>query len=197
MHLGKAKPRLFIIAGPNGAGKTTFAGRFLPHYAHCREFINADLIAGELSPFDPTAAAFRAGRLMLEQIHALSRHRRDFSFETTLSGRSYLPLLRRLRADGYSIRLFFLWIPDVKLALARVADRVRQGGHDVPEAVVRRRFSKGIENFFRYYRPLLDAWCMLDNSTETPAIIASEEAGRMHVANPGVFAKVIQTSGLE
>jgi predicted ABC-type ATPase len=183
----KRCPRLYIIAGPNGAGKTTFAQQFLPRYADCPEFVNADLIAHELSPRSPEAAALRAGRLMLEQIHTLGRRNEDFGFETTLSGTTYLPLLRRLKTQRYKIHLFFLWIPTVELALARVADRVRQGGHDIPEAVVRRRFSKGIHNLFRVYHPFLDSWILFDNSTETPQVIASEEEGKMSVANQELF----------
>ena len=109
MSINKKKsPSLYIIAGPNGAGKTTFARELLPHYAKCSEFVNADLIAGDLSPFAPEAAAMRAGRLLLEQIHLLASKRSDFGFETTLSGVTYVALLRRLKAQGYRIQLFFL-----------------------------------------------------------------------------------------
>jgi len=188
MPVRKTNPTLYIIAGPNGAGKTTFARRFLPVYAECREFVNADLIAQGLAPFSPEAAAFRAGRLMLEEIGKLGRQRRDFGFETTLSGKTYLPLLREMKDRGYSMHLFFLWIPRVELSLERVASRVRQGGHNVPEPVVRRRFNKGISNFFRHYRPLLDSWIIFDNSSETPRIIAQEEAGQLRVTLPELFA---------
>ena len=134
---GSKRPSLYIVAGPNGSGKTTFAREFLPDYVRCKEFINADLIAGGLSPFSPEAAAMRAGRLLLEQIKLLASRRSDFGFETTLSGVTYVSLLRRLKAQGYQIHLFFLWIPTVEVALARIADRVRRGGHDIPEKVVR------------------------------------------------------------
>lgn len=184
----KRKPRLYIIAGPNGAGKTTFARRFLPQYADCREFVNADLIAGGLSPFSPETVAFRAGRLMLQQIRTLGKRRRNFGFETTLSGRTYLSLLRRLKARGYVIHLFFLWIPTVELALARVADRVRRGGHDVAEAVVRRRFDKGLKNLFGEYHAVLDSWILFDNSTEAPRVIASGQGEKIRVANHELFA---------
>ena len=110
-------PQLYLIAGPNGAGKTTFARKFLPRYAQCDQFVNADLIAGGLSPFSPEAAALRAGRLMLERIEALAKRREDFGFETTLSGVTYVSLLRRLKAHGYQIHVFFLWIPTVEMAL--------------------------------------------------------------------------------
>ena len=113
MEQEKSGPSLYIIAGPNGAGKTTFAREFLPHFADCKEFVNADLIAQGLAPFAPETAALRAGRLVLERIDALSRQRADFGLETTLSGRAYAPLFRRLKAEGYRIYLFFLWLPEV------------------------------------------------------------------------------------
>ena len=135
---GSRHPRLYVVAGPNGAGKTTFARKFLPDYAHCKQFVNADLIASGLSPFSPEAAALRAGRLLLEQIRLLARARSDFGFETTLAGVTYVSIFSKLKAEGYRIHLFFLWVPTVELALARIADRVRRGGHDVLEPVVRR-----------------------------------------------------------
>lgn len=185
-------PHLYIIAGPNGAGKTTFAREFLPHYAECYEFVNADLIAEGISPFAATAAAFRAGRLMLEQIHCLGKRRVNFAFETTLSGKSYLPILRNFRKQGYALHLFYLWLPSVDLALARVADRVRLGGHNVPEGIVRRRFNKGLRNLFQLYRPLLNSWVILDNSTEAPHIIAGEENGKLQIQNTEIYAMLAQ-----
>jgi predicted ABC-type ATPase len=136
-------PKLYIISGPNGAGKTTFAKEFLPDYVDCLEFVNADLIASGLSPFSPESAAIRAGRLMLERIHLLANRRIDFGFETTLSGKGYLRLLRGLKDRGYRISLFFLWVNNIEIALARIADRVRRGGHNVPEEIVRSRFHRG------------------------------------------------------
>src|SRR5438105_1292491 len=162
-------PSIYIIAGPNGVGKTTFAREFLPHYADCRNFVNADLIAEGMSPFAPEAAAFRAGRLMLEQISLLAERGLDFGFETTFSGRSHVVLIRDLRNRGYLVHMFFLWLPNVDLALSRVRGRVLAGGHDVPEAVVRRRFDRSIRNFFRIYRSLAESWMLFDNSAESPA----------------------------
>src|SRR5512136_1462155 len=150
------RPRLYVIAGPNGAGKTTFALEFLPNYAKTFEFINADLIAGGLSPFVPERAAIKAGRIMLEQIQILSSRRKDFGFETTLSGKGYVSLFKDLKKKGYEIHLFFLWIPNPELAIERIADRVRRGGHKIPEDIVRRRFDRGLKNFFQIYRPLVD-----------------------------------------
>src|SRR2546422_7682257 len=132
----------YIIAGPNGAGKTTFATEFLPRYADCRNFINADLIARGLSPFDPDAAMLRAGRTVLERIAEFTEARTDFAFETTLSGRTYLLLLRRMKKVGFRLHMFYLWIPTAELALLRIHDRVESGGHNVPERDVRRRFGR-------------------------------------------------------
>jgi predicted ABC-type ATPase len=126
-------PSVYIVAGSNGAGKTTFAQTFLPRYANCKNFINADLIARGLSPLAPEAAAFRAGRLVLGEIRRFANLHTDFSFESTLAGTSYLSLIRLLRVRGYSVGIFFLWLSSVDLALARIHDRVLRGGHDVPE----------------------------------------------------------------
>jgi len=181
---------LYIVAGPNGAGKTTFAKEFLPNYAECLEFVNADLIAGGLSPFYPERAAIRAGRLMLEQIRLLASQDRDFGFETTLAGKSYVRFLTNLKAQGYRIHLYFLWIKNVDIAIERIADRVRRGGHSVPEDVVRRRFNRGIPNFFNLYRPLLDFWVIFDNSTENPVMIAYEEDGDLKIIDPALLSKL-------
>ena len=183
-------PQLYIVAGPNGSGKTTFAREFLPHYAKCQQFVNADLIAGGLSPFSPEAAAMRAGRLLLEQIRLLAGKRSDFGFETTLAGVTYLSWLRKLKAQGYRVYLFFLWIPSVEMALARIADRVGRGGHQIPEPVVRRRFHKGIAHLFKLYRPLLDSWTLFDNSGPIPRPVAREELGELHVFDKELFAKI-------
>ena len=167
------KPNLYIIAGPNGVGKTTFAREFLPHYVECLEFVNADLIASGLSPFAPERAAIRAGRIVLEQIHALGQNRRDFGFESTLAGKMQIRMLRDLKKNGYKIHIFYLWISSVELAMERIADRVREGGHFVPEETVRRRFGKSLFNFIHVYRPLADTWYLFDNSSDIPEKIAS------------------------
>ena len=148
-----AGPKIVIIAGPNGAGKTTFARAFLPEEAQCRRFINADLIAAGLSPFAPEAAAVKAGRLMLQEIAACALRHESFAFQTTLAGRAYLRHIEDWPRAGYPVSLFFLSLPNVELAVARVAERVRQGGHEIPEPVIRRRFSAGLRNFERHYRP--------------------------------------------
>lgn len=167
--------KIVIIAGPNGAGKTTFAREFLPHEANCPDFINADLIASGLSPFKPETAAFRAGRLMLEEIHEKVRQRKSFAFETTLSGRAYVKLLRECRADGYHIVLAFLSLPTADMAVTRVAARVAQGGHNVPENDIRRRFAAGLKNFYEVYKHLVDVWTLYDNSGNVPLVIERGE----------------------
>ena len=192
MKNSKKSPNLYIIAGPNGAGKTTFAREFLPHYADCYEFVNADLIAGGLSPFQPDRVAIQAGKLMLEQIYSLGKRGVDFGFETTLSGKTYAHLRRELKKCGYVIHLFFLWVSDVDLALKRIADRVKNGGHNLPENVVRRRFKKGLQNLFRIYRPLLDTWVLLDNSTDTPNLIALEELSKLTILNTILYNDIIR-----
>ncbi len=163
--------KILVIAGPNGAGKTTFAREFLPNEADCQHFINADLIAAGLSPFAPEIAALRAGRLMLEQIAWHGRQGHNFAFETTLSGQAYVRHIREWRALGYWVELFFLALPSADMAVARVAERVKQGGHDVPETVIRRRFEAGQRNFAQTYRALVDAWAFYDNSGTIPVLL--------------------------
>jgi predicted ABC-type ATPase len=165
-------PTIIIIAGPNGAGKTTFAREFLPQEASCLTFINADLIAQGLSPFLPEEAAVRAARLMLEMIAEYVEHGESFAIETTLSGRTYARMIPQWKQAGYQVALFFLQLPNEDLAVSRVADRVAQGGHDIPEAVIRRRFHAGISNFHALYKPLVDDWRLYDNSGERPTLIS-------------------------
>ena len=181
------RPNLYIIAGPNGAGKTTFARKFLPQYAECLEFVNADLIAGGLSPFAPERAAILGGRLMLEQIHSLAERGLDFGFETTLSGKTYVKLLQDMRKGRYLIHIFFLWITNVKLALERIELRIRNGGHHIPESIVRRRFDRSLPNFLHFYKPLADSWAIFDNSGDAPKMIAFEESGKLEILDPDLF----------
>jgi predicted ABC-type ATPase len=166
-----AQRKVVIIAGPNGAGKTTFAREFLPREGGCPRFINADLIAAGLSPFAPERAAVRAGRIMLEEIARSAAEGSSFAFETTLSGLAYVRRIEQWRRDGYTIRLVFLKLSSVEEALARVAMRVRQGGHDVPAHVVRRRFDAGWRHFEDVYRRRVDYWQCFDNSGPTPVLL--------------------------
>jgi predicted ABC-type ATPase len=160
-------PRCLLIAGPNGAGKTTFAQEFLPREAAIVHFINADLIAAGLSPLKPELARISAARLVLAEMNRLTQARRSFAFESTLSGVGYVPRIRRWKKAGYRVEMVFLCLSSVELALRRVADRVRQGGHNVPAAEVRRRFVRGWANFRNLYCPLADSWAIYDNSGET------------------------------
>jgi predicted ABC-type ATPase len=183
-----ANPSLYVIAGPNGAGKTTFARKYLPLFADCKQFVNADLIAQGLAPFAPETAALRAGRLMLEEVNNLALQRVDFAIETTFSGKLYAPWFRKLRQEGYAIFLFFLWLPTVEMVLERVAERVRLGGHSVPEEDVRRRYERGIRNLFELYRPLVDFWALFDNTEGFPRRIAYEDRGQLYVSDAEAYA---------
>lgn len=167
--------RILILAGPNGAGKTTFAREFLVQEGSCPAFLNADLIAAGLSPFDPGRAALRAGRLMLELIAEHVARGEGFAFETTLSGRNFARAIEQWRLADYRVSLIFLSLPSADLAVQRVAQRVRQGGHAVPEEDVRRRFSRGWEHFETLYKPLVDRWALYDNAGDAPILIASGE----------------------
>ena len=170
----KAK-EIVMIAGPNGAGKTTFAREVLPREALCDHFINADLIAAELSPFQPELASMRAARLVLESIREYVGAGRSFALESTLSGRTYARMIPEWRRAGYYVTLFFLEIPTPEMAIGRVALRVSQGGHHIPEAEIRRRFVSGKQNFVSIYQALVDDWRHYENSGPTPRLIASRE----------------------
>ena len=173
MTEGRGK-KVVIIAGPNGAGKTTFAVEFLPNEADCPIFVNADLIAAGLSPFRADLLAVRAGRLMLQEIHRHAQNGSSFAFETTLSGRGYARWIPYWQKQGYRVRLFFLRLQAVETAIQRVAQRVLEGGHDVPEAVIRRRFVAGWRNFEQVYKGLVDEWALYDNSRDEPKLLAQE-----------------------
>jgi predicted ABC-type ATPase len=165
--------RIIIIAGPNGAGKTTFAKEFLPQEADCPNFINADLIAAGLSPFDPSAAAISAGRVMLSEINRYLEAGESFAFETTLSGRAYARQIPKWQAAGYEVTLVFLKVSAIRIALDRVKARTAHGGHHIPATVIRRRFKLGWQNFEDVYQQLVDNWRVYDNSGELPVLIAN------------------------
>jgi len=164
-------PVVYVIGGPNGAGKTTFAREFLPA-ARVVEFLNADMLAAGLSPFQPNTMAVRSARLLLGRWRELLILRRAFAFESTLSERTYAGMLREARAAGYEVRLCYLWLPNVGMSIRRVRQRVRKGGHDVPEADLRRRFLPSLRNFFSLYLPLADEALLFNAAGSPPPLIA-------------------------
>lgn len=163
--------KVIIIAGPNGAGKTTFAREFLPSEAGLPVFVNADLIAAGLSPFQPESAAIRAGRLMLQEIDHHVAASRSFAFETTLAGMSYVRRIDAWRRDGYVVELIFLSLRSPDEAVRRVGERVKHGGHHVAEEVIRRRFQAGMRHFHETYRQRVDYWMRVDNSGVEPVLV--------------------------
>jgi predicted ABC-type ATPase len=166
---------IYIIAGPNGAGKTTFAQRFIPAAVNITQFVNADLIAAGLSPFAPEREAIQAGKLMLRQIGKLVSKGESFCFETTLAGRSYARMIPQWQAKGFAVHLVFLALPDAETAIARVAARIAQGGHSIPQDVIRRRFAAGLQNFNTVYKMLATGWTLYDNSGSYPVQLATGE----------------------
>lgn len=168
-------PKIIIIAGPNGAGKTTFAKEFLPNEAGCPIFINADLIAAGIAPFHPETAAFRAGKMMLQEIENCVKKKISFAFETTLSGLTYLHQIKKWKKFGYTIKIIFLALDSADTAIARVNDRVKQGGHFIPESVIRRRFAAGRKNFEEKYALLADAWALYNNTGKGPVLMKRGE----------------------
>jgi predicted ABC-type ATPase len=171
MTKNKRRPRCILIAGPNGAGKTTFARRYLPENAGVVHFVNADLIASGMSPLKPEIAAIASARMVLGELDRLAADRADFAFETTLSGLTYVRRLKSWKRAGYRIDIVYLKLSSSRLALRRVAARVRQGGHNVPQADVVRRFVRGWDNFQRVYRSLADSWAVYENSGRVPKLL--------------------------
>jgi len=168
LNLVPRQPRCIVIAGPNGAGKTTFAREFLSKDVGIARFVNADLIAAGISPLNPSLATPAAARLFLAELDRLANLNVDFSFETTMSGMAHLARLRRFKQIGYRIEIVFLKLNSPGLAIKRVAERVKEGGHDVPRADILRRFKRGWKNFCTEYRLVSDAWAVYDNSGPTP-----------------------------
>ncbi len=180
-------PKLYIIAGPNGAGKTTFAKEFLPHYAKCTNFVNADLIALGLSPFSPSTVSIKAGKLLLKEIDNFIAHKVDFAFESTLSGKTYIGLIKEARSKGYFVHIVFLWIPSMYLAKERIKQRVKQGGHHVPDVDVKRRWTRSLKNFFELYMPLADTWDIFDNSGVDPGLVVKSNEKGLQILNKSLY----------
>lgn len=169
------KKKCYIIAGPNGAGKTTFANEFLPIEAECLNFINADLISKGLSPFQPDKAAIASGRIMIHQINDCVKQGESFAFETTFSGKGYAEKIRNWKSLGYEVIIYYLKLPSVDFAIERVRLRVSQGGHNVPEDVIRRRYDRSWKNFQNLYKQLADSWTLFDTSGNIPITIETSE----------------------
>ena len=194
--MNRAQPprRVIVVAGPNGAGKSTAAPYLLRDALEVAEFVNADTIASGLSAFNPESVAFTAGRIMLERMRQLAASGADFAFETTLASRSFAPWIFELKRRGYHAHLLFLWLESADLAVSRVAERVRLGGHDVPEEVVRRRYDKGLRNFFSLYMPLSSAWQLFDNSLalETRPVAAGEGPEVSFIGDRTIWTKLME-----
>ena len=191
----ETSPQVIVIAGPNGAGKTSLAPFLLRDKSQEFPFINADAIASELSAFEPEAVAIEAGRVMLGRLHELAEKRESFAFESTLAARSYASWFDRLSQQGYEIHLIFVWLRTVDLAIERVAERVRRGGHTIPEMEIRRRYRRGILNLFELYIPLVDTWAIYDNSEENhPVLIVTGGANiRPRVAEPELWQLLLES----
>jgi len=181
------QPVCWIVAGPNGAGKTTFALNYLPKVAGCNVFVNADLIAAGIAPLAPEGRAMSASRVFLREVSRNIRARRDFGFETTLSGLAHRQLIKRLRSEGWRVELIYLALPSVEMARSRVAERVLHGGHDIPRADIDRRFSRSLNNFLGDYVFLTDrAVCYL-NADEDPVPVFTQIGKRREVVEPEIL----------
>lgn len=188
-------PKVIVLAGPNGAGKSTSAAKLLRGALNVDEFVNADTIAQGLSAFAQERVAFQAGRIMLNRLNELASARASFGFETTLASRSYATWLRQLQVTGYEVHLLFLWLPTADMAVARVADRVRLGGHNVPEGTIRRRHAGGLANLRELYLPLANSWKVIDNTRidRSPLIAAGIRDGATEVFRPEAWATIMKT----
>ena len=172
--MGEANPQVVVIAGPNGAGKSTLAPFLLRDTFGVLEYVNADPIALGLSAFDSASMSFEAGRIVVARLRDLAKRQKSFAFETTLASRFYAPWVKRLRESGYRFHLVFLWLSSIELAIERVEERVRSGGHSIPDEVIRRRYDRGLTNFFNFYQPLADTWAAYDNSgSGTPLLVSA------------------------
>lgn len=188
-------PHLIIIAGCNGSGKTTAAPALLQNSLHVDDFVNADAIAHGLCAFQPEKASIQAGRIMLEAIQKLAEEKINFAFETTLASRTFSTWIPKLKQEGYEFHLIFLWLQSVELAILRVEERVKTGGHSVPEETIRRRYKSGLKNFFKLYRPLTDSWQFYDNSNaDKLSLIASEIHGdKLVIENKSTWEELEET----
>ena len=184
---------LYLLAGCNGAGKTTAAFALLPGLLDCREFVNADEIARGLSPFQPETVSIQAGRLMLARLRELLAAGETFALETTLATRHYVRFIAEAKNQGYFVSLFFFWLNSPDLAVSRVGERVREGGHHIPEPVIRRRYEWGLRQFFTAYCTAVDSWSFIDNSDGAGQLIAANAAGETVVTNAFLWQQLTAT----
>ena len=183
------------LVGRNGAGKTTFTKEFLPQFAKCSNFVNADLIAAGLSPFSPSTIRIKAGKLLLAEIDNFISQQVDFAFETTLAGKTYVNLIREAKSKGYLVHIFFLWIPNGHLAKERIKQRVKEGGHSVPDEDVERRLDRSLKNFFNLYRPLANAWDIFDNSDVEPRLVVKFNEDGLHIMDNKLYRQWCKLGG--
>jgi len=185
-------PHIVIIAGANGSGKSTAAPILLQNAVHIDNFVNADVIAQGLSAYHPEKVAIQAGRVMLGRIHSLALENVTFAFETTLATLTFAPWIKRLKSNGYQFHLIYLWLKSEELAISRVQERIKMGGHAVPEPVIRRRYRAGLKNFFNLYRPIADSWRLYDNSNinELSLIAAEIHDNTLTVENKTVWQQL-------
>ena len=192
MTAARRVPTCWIIAGPNGAGKTTFALEYLPNAVGCRRFVNADLIAAGMAPLAPETERVAAGRLFLREIERHVSARRDFGFETTLAGRAYLRLTRRLRENGWRVELIYLALPNPDMARNRVAERVAHGGHDIPDADIERRFYRSLSNLFGHYAAAVDRTVCFSNAGQLPEKVFTQRGEDCEVLKPALFGAMME-----
>ena len=191
----KESPSVVVLAGPNGAGKSTIARKLFPSALNIDHYVNADAIAHGLSAFRSESMALKAGRIMLEHIQDLGSQRVSFGFETTLATKSFAPSIKELKKTGYGFHLFFLWLPSPQMAMDRVKERVARGGHNIPADTIVRRYQRGLDNFFRLYRPLANFWKVFNNANpKKPKQIAEGDDKIEKVHDPGLWARVQEAS---
>jgi len=187
----KKTPQIYIIAGPNGSGKTTSAKTLLPELLDCYEYVNADSVAAALSPFNPDNVAMQAGRLMLGRLENLAKINKSFSFETTLASRTFIPFLTKCISNGYKVNILFLWLKYPVIAIDRVKSRVAQGGHDIPQDVIIRRYYRSINNFLTAYSEIAHNWYLYDNSGKYSDLIAYKiENQKLNIADDNLWNEV-------
>jgi len=186
---------LYIISGCNGAGKTTASFTILPEILDCKEFVNADEIARGLSPFQPEKVAFESGRIMLNRLIELIGENENFAFETTLASKTFKDYITKAQNQGYETTLIFFWLNNVELAIDRVKIRVSEGGHNIPEDVIIRRYNRGLYNFFKIYKDIVNNWMFIDNSERPYKQIAQSNNGNIEVFNKNIWQKIESTYG--